>query len=48
MARLTGVNGVVVDVSDDKAEVLRQLGYQPVEESKSSAKKSTSSKSSKN
>jgi DNA-binding ferritin-like protein len=47
MARLTGVNGNVVDVSDDKAEVLRQLGYQPVEEpKKASGKKSASSKSS--
>jgi hypothetical protein len=50
MARLTSPSGVTVDVSDEKAETLRQIGYkaEAKSEPKAPAKKSASGKSSRN
>ena len=48
MARLVNPKGVTVDVSDEKAETLRQIGYAAEKsQSKASAKKAASSKSEK-
>lgn len=46
MPRLTSPTGVTVNVSDEKAEQLKSVGYVAAE-SKKTATKSTSSKSSK-
>lgn len=45
MARLTSPTGITVNVSDEKAEQLKSVGYKAVSERKSSTKKSASSKS---
>ena len=48
MPRLTSPLGITVNVSDEKAAQLTSVGYKPAEsEKKSTAKKASSSKSSK-
>ena len=39
MPRLTSPTGVTVNVSDEKADVLRSVGYEAVEAKKAPAKK---------
>lgn len=46
MARLTSPTGITVNVSDEKADQLKAVGY-TAEATKAPAKKSASSKSSK-
>ena len=43
MPRLTSPSGVTVNVSDEKADQLKSVGYKAESEAKATAKKSSSS-----
>lgn len=47
MARLTSPTGITVNVSDEKADQLKSVGYKAADEQKAPAKKAASSSKSK-